>query len=53
MSVVVETTPDEQGSVERAPPSSAVEHVRGSSLLFVGRVFALALGFGSEVLIVR
>ena len=53
MSVVAETTPDEQGAVERAPPSSAVEHVRGSSLLLVGRVFALALGFGSQVLIVR
>jgi O-antigen/teichoic acid export membrane protein len=53
VSAVTETMPDEPGSVDRAPPSSAVEHVRGSSLLLVGRVFALALGFGSQVLIVR
>lgn len=44
---------DQQTSVSRAPQSSTVAQVRGSSLLLVGRVFALALGFGAQVLIVR
>ncbi|HUS14096.1 MAG TPA: flippase [Chloroflexia bacterium] len=45
--------PDEPGRAPAEGPSSTVTHVRGSSLLLVGRVFALALGFGAQVLMVR
>lgn len=40
-----------------APPaprvSATAQHIRGSSLLLVGRGVALALGFGAQVLLVR
>lgn len=40
-------------AAEEIPQSATAEHVRGSSLLLVGRVLALGLGFGAQVLMVR
>jgi O-antigen/teichoic acid export membrane protein len=45
--------PQNAAMAEELSQNATAQHVRGSSLLLVGRILALALGFSTQVLMVR
>lgn len=53
MPIAGPATAGKPSAVGASVPSGTTEHVRGSSLLLVGRIFSFAFGFAAQVLMVR